>query len=69
MFEVNSLINSESIEVLYIVSNKASQMKVQYGSKSKAFDLSKLRQIRDINFKVQEVALVKFRCDGGAYKS
>ena len=62
-FEMDSLMNSEPVQLLEVMRNMGSGVKVEDSSEGKVLDLLKFGEVRRVGRKKERIAIIKFRSD------
>ena len=62
-FEMDSLMNSEPVQLFEVMRNMGSGVKVEDSSEGKVLDLLKFGEVRRVGCKKERIAIIKFRGD------
>ena len=62
-FEMDSLVNSEPVQLLEVMRNMGSGVKVEDSSEGKVLALLKFDEVRRVGRKKERIAVIKFRSD------
>ena len=62
-FEMDSLMNSEPVQLLEVMRNMGSGVKVEDSSEGKVLDLLEFGEVRRVGRKKERIAIIKFRGD------
>ena len=62
-FEMDSLMNSEPVQLFEVMRNMGSRVKVEDSSEGKVLDLLKFGEVRRVGSKEERITIIKFRGD------
>ena len=62
-FEMDSLMNSEPVQLLKVMRNVGSRGKVKNSSEGKVLDLLEFGEVRRVGCKKERIAIINFRSD------